>query len=287
MMNSDEAPLELLTPSASMSALLSSLADVLDHTPADAADRAPDAAQAAAPVFWDDLPVRAFVHEAARLPLLEEGWNAGEITDTDLSAGEILHEFSSTLGIMSSEDLDERFRLLVEGAGAAAEFKRVQNAATLKDLLKNDAALGWSGFDVVTHDKTVAERMERLRMTTDFFRGRLEWTALRGWDLLQGAAFVAKAGASDSASLEDVARMESRIAGELLLRCGSWQDLRRAWILGEFWKGLAVSEKAAAESLLRASKTTATLLSTSLPPGAWTAFPWPVVKADEDAPEVY
>lgn len=263
-----------------MSALLATLTDVLDHPPA-------GESRTAASVFWDDLPVRAFVHEAARLPLLEEGWSAGEITDTDLSAGEILHEFSSTLEIMSSEDLDEHFRLLVEGAGAAANFKRVQDARCLKDLLKNDTALGWSGFDVVTHDKTLAARMERLRMTADFLRGRLDWTALRGWDLLQGAAFVTKAEASDSASPDDVARMEGRIAGELLLRCGSWRDLRRAWILGEFWKGVAVSERAAAEALLQAEKTTATLLSAKKPQGAWAAFPWPVVKADEDAPEVY
>ncbi len=270
-----------------MSVLLTALVNAMDRPTADGGAGAPGAAQAAAPVFWDDIPVRAFVHEAARLPLLKEGWSSGEISDTDLSAGEILHEFSSTLEIMSSEDLDEHFRLLVEGAGAAADFKRVQDARCLKDLLKNDTALGWSGFDVVTHDKTLAARMERLRMTADFFRGRLDWTALRGWDLLQGAAFVAKAEASDSAAADDVARMESRIAGELLLRCASWQDLRRSWILGEFWKGVAMSEKAAAEALLQAAKTTATLLSVKKPQGAWTAFPWPVVKADEDAPEVY
>ena len=285
MMNTDEAPLELLAPSASMSALLAALSGVLDRPAGD--DAAVSVSPAAAPVFWDDLPVQAFVHEAARLPLLEEGWSAGEISDTDLSAGEILHELSSTLGIMSSEDLDERFRLLVEGAGAAADFRRVQSAERLKDLLKNDAVLGWSGFDVMTHDKTVAGRMERLRMTADFLRGRLDWTALRGWDLLQGAAFVVKAEASDTAPPEDVARMESRIAGELLLRCSSWEDLRRAWVLGEFWKGLATSERAAAEALQQAAKTADLLLSTKNPKGAWAAFAWPVVKADEDAPEVY
>ena len=185
---------------------------------------------------------------------------------------------------MSAEDLHERFLLLVEGARASADFRRIMAASSVKHLVRNEAGLGWSGFEVVPKNTELLERMRRKRMTADHFRGKFDWTALRGWDLALGAALITKAQAADMLTDEEALDYFRRIAGELLLRMTSRQALARAMLLGTFWTTLEVGEQQAAEGLRQAEQALDSLLS---PEGVWGRTPWVQQKADADPPTVY
>ena len=128
------------------------------------------------------------------------------------------------------------------------------------------------------------ERMRRKRMAADHFRGKLDWTALRGWDLALGAALITKAQAADMLTNEEALDYFRRIAGELLLRMTSRQALARAMLLGTFWTTLEVGEQQAAEGLRQAEQALDSLLS---PEGVWGRTPWVQQKADADPPTVY
>ena len=185
---------------------------------------------------------------------------------------------------MSAEDLHERFLLLVEGSRASADFRRIMAASSVKHLVRNEAGLGWSGFEVVPKNTELLERMRRKRMAADHFRGKLDWTALRGWDLALGAALITKAQAADMLTNEEALDYFRRIAGELLLRMTSRQALARAMLLGTFWTTLEVGEQQAAEGLRQAEQALDSLLS---PEGVWGRTPWVQQKADADPPTVY
>ncbi|MDO5530885.1 DUF1266 domain-containing protein [Sutterella sp.] len=274
MLNDDE-PFEILSPSPAMTALLSTLEKKLAELP-DPEAKAPG-------IAWEDLPFVEFVSAAAKLPLMLMGWAGGEIARDDVAAGEILHELSTDFGIMSGEDLDEQLSLLIEGACSAAEWRRIAEAPTISKFLKNDTLLGWGGFEVENQDKDLRARLERRRMMVDFYRERVDWTGLRAPDLLKGAALLRKAIAADILPDRDTGLWSARIGAELLLRCGSWQGLARAALMGEVWQGLAQNDRAAADALTRASAAVDALLA---PGGAWTLLPWPEQTADAEEPEI-
>lgn len=273
----DDETLETLKPSQEMAPLLQTLSGLL------AAHECPDPAQALL-LPWDELPFEDIARGAAMLPLMLEGWPLGAIPPDEFSAGDLLHELSVSFGIMSAEDLDEQFRLFVDGARSAADFRRVTDAPSLKRLIQNDAALGWSGFDIVPRDQELVERMRRRRMAADFFRGSLSWTALRGWDVAQGAALIAKARAADMISEAAAAPYWRRAAGELILRHGSWHSLSRSLLLGTFWDALAESSRLASEALSQ----TEGALEKLLGPGApWSTIRWVQIENAGDLPEVF
>ena len=160
------------------------------------------------------------------------------------------------------------------------------NAARVRKVMRPLAAagLGWSGFEVVPKNTELLERMRRKRMAADHFRGKLDWTALRGWDLALGAALITKAQAADMLTDEEALDYFRRIAGELLLRMTSRQALARAMLLGTFWTTLEVGEQQAAEGLRQAEQALDSLLS---PEGVWGRTPWVQQKADANPPTVY
>ena len=279
MISADDAPFVILAPSHSTGLLLKEF-EALD----DALDALPGAGVEARPLPWEDLPLPAFVGEASRLPLMVTGWPGGVIPEGDVAAGEILHELSTAPDIMETGDLEEALRLAVEGAGVAAEWRRITEAESVERLLKNDAAIGWSGFDVISRDEALRARLERRRMTVDHFRGRIDWTVLRGHDLLSGAILLEKALSAEMVPAEVAARWQARIAGEMLLRFDSWQALARSALLGALWTGLEESEKAGAERMRRAAAALQQLLGDE---GAWTRFPWPRQLPDAEPPAVY
>ena len=137
---------------------------------------------------------------------------------------------------------------------------------------------------MVPKNTELLERMRRKRMAADHFRGKLDWTALRGWDLALGAALITKAQAADMLTDEEALDYFRRIAGELLLRMTSRQALARAMLLGTFWTTLEVGEQQAAEGLRQAEQALDSLLS---PEGVWGRRPWVQQKTDADPPTVY
>ena len=276
-MQFEEETLEILEPNAAMSPILKALDAAL------AAHTGPDP-QPPQEFAWEEIPFAEVARTAAAFPLLFEGWAEGAIPATEYSAGDLLHELSSDLDIMSAEDLHERFLLLVEGSRASADFRRIMAASSVKHLVRNEAGLGWSGFEVVPKNTELLERMRRKRMAADHFRGKLDWTALRGWDLALGAALITKAQAADMLTNEEALDYFRRIAGELLLRMTSRQALARAMLLGTFWTTLEVGEQQAAEGLRQAEQALDSLLS---PEGVWGRTPWVQQKADADPPTVY
>jgi len=173
-MQFEEETLEILEPNAAMSPILKALDAAL------AAHTGPDP-QPPREFAWEEIPFAEVARTAAAFPLLFEGWTEGAIPATEYSAGDLLHELSSDLDIMSAEDLHERFLLLVEGARASADFRRIMAAPSVKHLVRNEAGLGWSGFEVVPKNTELLERMRRKRMTADHFRGKFDWTAAGIW----------------------------------------------------------------------------------------------------------
>ena len=263
-MQFEDETLEILEPGAAMAPVLKALDAALE------AHSGPDA-QAPREYLWEDIPFAEIAQAAASFPLLIEGWTEGAIPATEYSTGDLLHELSSNLDIMSAQDLDERFKLLVEGARASADFRKVLAASSVKKLVRNDAGLGWSGFEVVPQNAELLKRMSRKRMTADHFRGKLDWTALRGWDLALGAALISKALAAEMIEEEEALAYFRRITGELLLRCDGWQALARTMLLGIFWTALDAGESQTMEALQQAKKALDALLS---PEGVWRKTDW-------------
>lgn len=275
-MQSDDETLEILEPGATLAPILQDLDEALGRL-AHPDLRPPLRA------LWDDAPFAEFAADAARLPLALEGWTDGVISSTGFTTGDLLHELSSDLGLMSAGDLNERFRMIVEGAAGSAEFRRVTEAPSLRALVRNDAGLGWSGFEVVQRNSEGFERMRRKRMTADRWRGVHDRTALRGWELVRGAALIVKARAADMIGPEAAEPYLRRVACELAVRCDSWHALARSALLGAFWEALDQSEGAADEALRRLEGRLGELLA---PEGAWGARGWLALIPDAEPPEV-
>ena len=277
MLLDDEETLEILSPNPVIAALIGDLNTAMTKFPEPVTN-------AAEPVLWEDLPLEAFVREAARLPLMLSGWSKGDIPDSNLSTGEILHDLSSELDIMSGEDLNEAFLMDVEGQGVAADYRRILEARSVSLLWKNSAVMGWSGFEVETQNQALQEALKRKRVFVDAFRGEIDWMTLRCWDLLKGAALIEKAIAGEMISAEDAGHFKKRIGGELLLRYSSWDSLARALQIAAVWIGLEENVHAAEDALHQMTTVLESLLSEG---GAWRQFPWPRQKEDESLPEVY
>lgn len=277
MLLDDEETLEILSPNPEMAALIGDLKKTMMRFP-------DPGASTAVPVLWEELPLEAFVREVARLPLMLTGWSKGDIPDSNLSTGEILHDLSAELDIMSGEDLNEAFLMDVEGEGLAADYRRVLEARSVSLLWKNSAVMGWSGFEVETQNQALQEALKRKRVFADAFRGEISWMTLRCYDLLKGAALIEKAIAGEMISVEDAGHFKKRIGGELLLRYSSWESLARAIQIAAVWIGLEESVHAAEDALRQMTTVLESLLSEG---GAWRQFPWPQQKADESLPEVY
>lgn len=277
MLLDDEETLEILSPNPEMAALIGDLRKTMMRFPE-------PGASTAVPVLWEELPLEAFVREAARLPLMLTGWSKGDIPDSNLSTGEILHDLSAELDIMSGEDLNEAFLMDVEGEGLAADYRRVLEARSVSLLWKNSAVMGWSGFEVETQNQALQEALKRKRVFADAFRGEISWMTLRCYDLLKGAALIEKAIAGEMISVEDAGHFKKRIGGELLLRYSSWESLARAIQIAAVWIGLEESVHAAEDALRQMTTVLESLLSEG---GAWRQFPWPKQKADESLPKVY
>lgn len=242
MLLDDEETLEILSPNPEMAALIGDLKKTMTRFPE-------PGTSTAVPVLWEELPLEAFVREAARLPLMLTGWSKGDIPDSNLSTGEILHDLSAELDIMSGEDLNEAFLMDVEGEGLAADYRRVLEARSVSLLWKNSAVMGWSGFEVETQNQALQEALKRKRVFADAFRGEISWMTLRCYDLLKGAALIEKAIAGEMISVEDAGHFKKRIGGELLLRYSSWESLARAIQIAAVWIGLEESVHAAEDAL--------------------------------------
>lgn len=277
LLDDDEETLEILSPSPEMTALIGILREAMNAFPE------PEGSDAL-PLLWEELPLEAFVREAARLPLMLSGWSKGDIPDSNLSTGEILHDLSSELGLMSGEDLKEAFLLDVEGEGAASDYRRVLEARSVSLLWKNSAVMGWSGFEVETQNQALQTALKLKRAFVDAFRGEISWMTLRAHDLLKGAALIEKAVAGEMISLNEAQHFKERIGGELLLRFTSWQSLSRALLVAALWTGLDESVHAAEDDLRQTAMALERLLAED---GAWRQFPWPVQKEDDSLPEVY
>ena len=124
---------------------------------------------------------------------------------------------------------------------------------------------------MVPKNTELLERMRRKRMAADHFRGKLDWTALRGWDLALGAALITKAQA-----LKAMNRYPEAIGvlNSLILK-----DSTNTKVLID----LAECYKLTGNSR-RAEQALDSLLS---PEGVWGRTPWVQQKADADPPTVY
>ena len=141
-MTNDEEPIELLMPSAAMQPVLSDLRAALV--------RLGDVKTRSAPRVWDNIDFEGTAANIARFTLWTEGWDEGVIPAGDVNAAsDVGHRLSTELEIMSPDDLEERFRVIVDGAPVTRLYRRISDAQTVSRLMKDTMALGWSGFDML------------------------------------------------------------------------------------------------------------------------------------------
>lgn len=225
---------------------------------------------------FDDVPFYEFGRHLARLPLELEGWTLGEVVPIGGGvAGErdILQRLSGEMNLMSSEDLAERFTDALEGSRLAASFKRIQEAATLAELLRDDSTLGWSGFSGKRVNPEKEAEIIRQRMFADRYRGVFNWTMLRGWDAAQGAALIVEAEKGEMIDKPTASRFLTRAAGEMMVRFSSWHEFARSLLFARVYQALATSETYA-EDILAADQT----LLEELLDGPWAQFAWPRIR---------
>ena len=269
MTNEDDIPFEILSPTPGMAEVLLELRMRLDLWTKS------DASPAVAHV-WEDLPLQAFSAELARYPLILSGLGEGGAAAGSVPEADLYHRLSQELGIMSTDDLKTEFLDRVEGRHTAADFRRVQEAASIDDLVRNDMALGWSGFEITPKDDALVERARRERMFADYFRGALNWTHLRAWDIARAAALAEEARAAEMIDEVLSASFATRTSGEALVRFSSWHAWARSLITARVWLALEERDRAALETLRREEKLLDGLLE-----GPWKRFPWPRLKAME------
>ena len=182
-MTNDEEPIELLMPSAAMQPVLSDLRAALV--------RLGDVKTRSAPRVWDNIDFEGTAANIARFTLWTEGWDEGVIPAGDVNAAsDVGHRLSTELEIMSPDDLEERFRVIVDGAPVTRLYRRISDAQTVSRLMKDTMALGWSGFDMLALSPAEQETMRRRRMFVDAFRNDFDWTRLRALELSQSAALL-------------------------------------------------------------------------------------------------
>ena len=168
-MTNDEEPIELLMPSAAMQPVLSDLRAALV--------RLGDVKTRSAPRVWDNIDFEGTAANIARFTLWTEGWDEGVIPAGDVNAAsDVGQRLSTELEIMSPDDLEERFRVIVDGAPVTRLYRRISDAQTVSRLMKDTMALGWSGFDMLALSPAEQETMRRRRMFVDAFRNDFDWT---------------------------------------------------------------------------------------------------------------
>lgn len=204
-MTNDEEPIELLMPSAAMQPVLSDLRAALV--------RLGDVKTRSAPRVWDNIDFEGTAANIARFTLWTEGWDEGVIPAGDVNAAsDVGHRLSTELEIMSPDDLEERFRVIVDGAPVTRLYRRISDAQTVSRLMKDTMALGWSGFDMLALSPAEQETMRRRRMFVDAFRNDFDWTRLRALELSQSAALLEAALYVEMVQPADIERLRRRIA---------------------------------------------------------------------------
>ena len=201
-MTNDEEPIELLMPSAAMQPVLSDLRAALV--------RLGDVKTRSAPRVWDNIDFEGTAANIARFTLWTEGWDEGVIPAGDVNAAsDVGHRLSTELEIMSPDDLEERFRVIVDGAPVTRLYRRISDAQTVSSPAEQ-------------------ETMRRRRMFVDAFRNDFDWTRLRALELSQSAALLEAALYVEMVQPADIERLRRRIAGEAIARCASWTAFARA-----------------------------------------------------------
>lgn len=274
MADHDDEPLEILNPTPAMMPVLESMCTALGRL------AAPDAAAPKA-WLWDEMPAADFAREAARFPLILDGWPGGSLAHLSGGASadetDLVHRLSAELGIMSGEDLDDRFKAAIEGAGLAADYRRMLAAPSFSDLVRNENTIGWGGFDPISRDPEIEKRMRRQRIFCDYFRGAASWTLLRSWDAASACALIVEAVAAGMISLEKAEPYLQRASTELAVRFMSWHEFSKALLIARTFSALKQSEAAAHDALARELDILMKLLA-----GPWAKFPWPRLKASDD-----
>lgn len=258
-----------LPPSAAMLPVLTSLTEALTRWKT--GDRLIPTAY-----DFDDVPVHEFGEHLARMPLALEGWTMGEVVPIGAGVSgerDILQRLSGDMNLMSSKDLADRFTDALEGSRLAAAFKRIQEAETLAELLRDDSTLGWSGFSGKRVDPEKEAEITRQRMFADRYRGVFDWTMLRGWDAALGAALIVEAEKAEMIDRASAARFLSRAAGEMMVRFASWHEFARSLLFARVFQALAASESYAKDVLAADEALLAALLE-----GPWAQFSWPRIR---------
>ena len=219
-MTNDEEPIELLMPSAAMQPVLSDLRAALV--------RLGDVKTRSAPRVWDNIDSEGTAANIARFTLWTEGWDEGVIPAGDVNAAsDVGHRLSTELEIMSPDDLEERFRVIVDGAPVTRLYRRISDAQTVSRLMKDTMALGWSGFDMLALARRAGDDAPQAHVRRRLpQRLRLDAPA-RPRALSSGAALLGAALPSKRWSAADE-RLRRRIAGEAIARCASWTAFARA-----------------------------------------------------------
>jgi hypothetical protein len=259
----DEEPIELLMPSASVSRVLAAYAKARESLGSVRAKSAPR--------IWDNIdfaaPARGlgrFVNEC----LL--GLSGGKPPVSEEFAGDVRHHLSAELNIMGPDDLDECFWNIVNGMPATRRFRRVHDARDIGELTRNFTGLGWSGFSVQTGSSDDIEKLRRQRMFADALRREEDWTHVRVWELAEAACLIENALYVEMIAESDAMPYWQRVGAELIVRCASWNAAARAMLFARVFEAIGDGIMAADFAIAHDTENLLRLLEND-----WRLIAWP------------
>ena len=254
----DENTFEFLTPS-------SDLAEVLN------AQQTMEAALLKAPrpalnSPWATYPWAPFSRELARFALALKGFSL----DTPTPEYEILHMLSTELSLMAPQDLKALFLHIVEGNPISRLYRALTETSNVRSLLKNENALGWSGFVAMSTDREAERALRRRRMIVDFFREKGDWSQIRALEISQALALIWLAEEAGMISAAEAVAYKKRCTTEVTVRFNSWNSFAAALLRSRLF---VEAHQESPELLATLEKDTQVL--TEALSGAWAAIPWP------------
>ena len=254
----DENTFELLTPSTDLVEVLSAQQEMEAQLLA--------SSHPAVNMPWASYNWHSLSREMARFGLATKGFSI----DAPLPEYDVLHMLSTELSLMSPQDLKEQFLHIAEGNPITRLYRALMETANVRNLLKNENALGWSGFAAMTTDKEAERALRRRRMVVDHFRDTSDWSSIRALELSQALGLIWLALEANMISVADALPYEKRCITEATVRFGSWN----AFAVSLLRARLFVEAHEESSELLLTLQKDAALLEKALK-GPWAKLPWP------------
>lgn len=171
---------------------------------------------------------------------------------------------------MAPQNLKAQFLHIVEGNPISRLYRALTETSNVRSLLKNENALGWSGFVAMSTDREAERALRRRRMIVDFFREKGDWSQIRALEISQALALIWLAEEAGMISAAEAVAYKKRCTTEVTVRFNSWNSFAAALLRSR----LFVEAHQESPELLATLEKDTQFLTEALS-GAWAAIPWP------------